>query len=194
MDETARDRILKAALALFAERGFEATRTSDICARAAVSNGSLFHVFASKDAVAAALYRDGIAAYQAVLLAALDGGAGTGRALRAVVHAQCGWAEADQRARFLFTHGREIAAGEAARDIAALNARFVAAIETWRAVPLHRPALRPMPLPAFTAVLLGPSLMAIRGWLGMGGEAPTTLAAIFADAAAHSLLKDAEDA
>jgi AcrR family transcriptional regulator len=194
MDETARERILRAALALFVERGFEATRTSDICARAAVSNGSLFHVFASKDAVAAALYRDGVAAYQAVLLAALDAEAGTKAALRAVVHAQCGWAEADQRARFLFTHGREISAGEVAREIAALNARFVAAIETWRKAPVRCSALRPMPLTAFTAVLLGPSLMAIRAWLGMGGEPPTTLAALFADAAVRSLLEDAEDA
>ena len=88
MDQTARERILKVALALFVERGFEATRTSDICAQAAVSNGSVFHVFASKDAIAAALYRDGVAAYQATLLAALAGeGEATAAALRAVVHA-----------------------------------------------------------------------------------------------------------
>ena len=50
-----------------------------------------------------------------------------------------------------------------------------------------------MPLTAFTAVLVGPSLMAIRAWLGMGGEPPSALAAVFADAAVHALLEDVKN-
>ncbi|WP_283134204.1 TetR/AcrR family transcriptional regulator [Rhizohabitans arisaemae] len=50
-----RRRILVAAGECFAEKGFHATRTADICAKAGISSGSLFHYFPSKHAVVVAL-------------------------------------------------------------------------------------------------------------------------------------------
>ncbi|GLF92900.1 TetR/AcrR family transcriptional regulator [Streptomyces yaizuensis] len=50
-----RRRILEAAAACFAEKGFHGTRTADICARAGMSPGNVFHYFPSKHAIIAAL-------------------------------------------------------------------------------------------------------------------------------------------
>jgi AcrR family transcriptional regulator len=48
---TTADRIYRAALSLFRERGFEATRVEDIAQAAGVSKGTFFNYFRSKDAV-----------------------------------------------------------------------------------------------------------------------------------------------
>ncbi|MGO1070557.1 TetR/AcrR family transcriptional regulator [Lysobacter sp. CA199] len=46
-----RQQIVEAALACFAEKGFHATRTAEICRRVGMSPGHLFHYFDSKDAI-----------------------------------------------------------------------------------------------------------------------------------------------
>lgn len=43
-----RETLLAAAAALFAERGYDATRTADICKAAGMSTGNLFHYFPTK--------------------------------------------------------------------------------------------------------------------------------------------------
>ncbi|QBJ96309.1 TetR/AcrR family transcriptional regulator [Rhodococcus sp. ABRD24] len=59
VDETAREAkrtaLLDAAADCFAERGYNATRTADICAAAGMSSGNLFHYFPTKHAVLLAL-------------------------------------------------------------------------------------------------------------------------------------------
>lgn len=70
-----RDAILAAAAACFAAKGFHATRTAEICARAGTSTGNLFHYFDSKQAIVLALVeRDGAQAreHMALLDAADD--------------------------------------------------------------------------------------------------------------------------
>lgn len=53
--------LLDAAAQCFAERGYSATRTSDICALAGMSAGNLFHYFATKhDVLIALVERDGV--------------------------------------------------------------------------------------------------------------------------------------
>ena len=50
-----RERILQAALRLFAAQGFEATTTRDIAQAAEIATGTLFNYFPTKDAVVACL-------------------------------------------------------------------------------------------------------------------------------------------
>ncbi|HQR03854.1 MAG: TetR/AcrR family transcriptional regulator [Proteobacteria bacterium] len=52
--------LLAAALALFVEKGFAATRLEDIAARAGVSKGTLYLYFDSKEALFEAVIREGI--------------------------------------------------------------------------------------------------------------------------------------
>lgn len=51
-------RLLQAALACFAEQGYDATGVAEICLRAGVSKGAFYHHFPSKQAVFVALLDD----------------------------------------------------------------------------------------------------------------------------------------
>jgi AcrR family transcriptional regulator len=53
-----RQQILAAAVSVFAERGYEATRISDIASEAGVAYGLVYHYFSSKDAVLEAVFRE----------------------------------------------------------------------------------------------------------------------------------------
>jgi AcrR family transcriptional regulator len=56
--EAKRRHIMAAAAALFAQKGFERTTTADICTRAGISSGALFHYFPNKRAIFAAMFED----------------------------------------------------------------------------------------------------------------------------------------
>ncbi|MCS7309679.1 MAG: TetR/AcrR family transcriptional regulator, partial [Armatimonadetes bacterium] len=57
---TARDRIMRAAEALFAERGFDATSIGEIALRAHVNRALLYYYFEHKEDLYHALLREGI--------------------------------------------------------------------------------------------------------------------------------------
>jgi AcrR family transcriptional regulator len=57
-----RQRILTVAAQLFQKQGWENATTRDIALAAGIANGTLFNYFASKDAIAAALIEDAMAA------------------------------------------------------------------------------------------------------------------------------------
>lgn len=53
-----RQRIVAAAVALFAEQGFDATSVTEVVVRAGVAKGALYHHFASKDDLLYEVYRE----------------------------------------------------------------------------------------------------------------------------------------
>lgn len=53
-----REQILAAAVRVFAERGYEATRISDIAAEAGVAYGLVYHYFGSRDAIRDAVFNE----------------------------------------------------------------------------------------------------------------------------------------
>src|SRR5262249_61218622 len=98
-----RTRILDAALACFLEVGYEQTTIARIRARSGVSNGTLFHRFPTKEAIADALYVESIADFQGGLWRVL---AQRPRSLRAAGRGTVGhpieWIRANaERARVL---------------------------------------------------------------------------------------------
>src|SRR5215467_6353618 len=54
--EETRDRILKAALEMFREGGFDSTTMRDIAAKAEMATGAAYYYFDSKDAIVLAFY------------------------------------------------------------------------------------------------------------------------------------------
>ena|SRR2546421_5060842 len=56
-----RETILRTARRLFAEKGYDATRTRDIADAAGIANGTLFNYFQTKEAIVASLAREAIA-------------------------------------------------------------------------------------------------------------------------------------
>ncbi len=106
-----REDLLSAGLAVFERDGFEGATVAAIRKQARASNGSFFHVFASKKELAGALFLDVLTQYHAAMLRALDpppsakGGAkseaehGIGRLIRAHLD----WVVNNRReARYLF--------------------------------------------------------------------------------------------
>ena len=79
------DKLLAAALACFAELGYDATRVRHIAARAGVTDGALYRHYPSKEAIAQALYRRHLNAYSAHLRAVAASGGSTERRLREVI-------------------------------------------------------------------------------------------------------------
>jgi AcrR family transcriptional regulator len=99
-----RDRILAAATDLFLEQSVERTSIADICKRAGVSNGSLFHHFQNKDDIAVEVTFALAAQYWEVVLQALestdDAKTGIDRAIRAALRYQ---QEHKDKYRFILT-------------------------------------------------------------------------------------------
>ena len=102
-----RGRILDAALACFVEAGYAQTTIARIRERSGVSNGALFHQFATKEAIADALYVEAMASFQQGLWELLERRPPSLReAVRGVIAHQIGWIEANgDRARFVYAHG-----------------------------------------------------------------------------------------
>ena len=81
---TARDRVLDAAVELFAERGYDGTSVAEVVARAGVAKGGFYHHFPSKEALLYEVYGDLITRQLAAMddiLARRDDAATTLRAL-----------------------------------------------------------------------------------------------------------------
>ena len=69
---TARDRIMRAAEALFAERGFEATSIGEIALRAHVNRALLYYYFEHKEHLYHQLLQEGVERLRATVLAATN--------------------------------------------------------------------------------------------------------------------------
>lgn len=73
------DEVLEAALDLFTEKGYAATRVEDIARRAGISKGAVYLYFPSKEAIMEALVRRAIVPITEQAAAALTGFGGTPR-------------------------------------------------------------------------------------------------------------------
>ena len=184
--------ILDAALAAFAEMGFEQATIAQIRDRAGVSNGALFHHFPSKDAIAEALYLRGIASYQEGLLQALEPHRATldGRAvIMAAVHHHLAWVETNRDlAWFMYERGRpdwHPAHGAAVRK---LNRAAAVHIRDWIAPLAAAGVIRDLPFTVLVACIVGPAHFVARRWLsGLIGAPLTPFSDALADAAWSAL-------
>ncbi|MEQ8347793.1 MAG: TetR/AcrR family transcriptional regulator [Sneathiellaceae bacterium] len=166
-------RILATALQAFDEKGLQGVTTAEICRRAAVSNGSLFHHFGSKDGIVGALYLSGIRAYQEAMRAALQAGIEPEAAVHAAVAAHQDWAEAEPvLARFLFDCARPGWPGLRSAEIEAENARFRRHLADWAAPHRATGRLLDLPVEVIAAQLIGPIQIFTRAWLSGRSAAP----------------------
>ncbi len=161
------ERLLDAATDLFADEGYDAVGVEKLRARAGVSNGSFFHLFAAKEDLAAELLVSCVVDYQAAIIARAG-------ALRRCVHRrrrdrphayplgdqqpQQGALHARRRARRMVRQGR----GPAANPQCGIRARRSSAgARRWsRKVPL-----RDVSIEVFLATLIGPANLICRTWI-----------------------------
>ena len=88
--DSRREQILKAALACFLEQGVAATSISEIRQRSGASTGSIYHFFQSKEAIAVALYLQGLSGWTAATLN-VHPDAGAGEAIDRIVCDAVDW-------------------------------------------------------------------------------------------------------
>lgn len=192
MTDPARDRILAAALAEFGEAGFERATVTAIRRRAGVSNGSFFHHFADKEAVAEALYLEALAGYHGEVLAAIEAQDDAGAGLSALVTAHLAWVEAHpDLARFLFARGTPDWTAARAESIGRANRAMLTRFSAWARPHVAAGRLVDWPTPLIVAQLIGPAQIVARAWAsGHSPLTPTEAAAPLARAACAALIKE----
>ena len=184
--------ILSAGLAAFDRTGFDHATVAAIRTAAGVSNGSFFHFFASKDALAAALFIEALAAYHAAMLAPLAAAPSAAGGIAAVLRSHLGFVVDERaRAKFMFEQSRAEWMMHVRAERDAENERFAAGIDAWRAPHVAAGALRPLPFVLFAAQVIGPAQILCRAYLsGRSREDPRRHAAALIDCAVRALATD----
>ena len=185
----ARGDLLAAGLAVFDRDGFEGATVAAIRGRARASNGSFFHFFESKKALAGALFLQVLHHYHSAVLSSIDTATGAEEGIRRLIRAHLDWVVNNRReARYLF----EISRGEwaeAVRDAQRdQNSRLAEAIERWRGPLVARGELWPMSSTLFFSHIIGPAQIFCRAWLsGRDPTDPRVHAATLVDCAVRAL-------
>jgi AcrR family transcriptional regulator len=181
-----RRRILDAALRSFLDDGLEQTTVARIRERSGVSNGALFHHFPSKDAIADALYLEGISSFQEGLWKIVESHPRSLRAaIRGTLAHQLAWTEEHpDLARFVYRRGHLEWDSAAASEVASLNRKLAGAVSDWLAPLVQTGEVRPMSMLMITAIVSGPAHAICRRWLaGQVDRRPTAFLDELADAA-----------
>jgi AcrR family transcriptional regulator len=162
-----RTRILDTALASFLAAGYEQTTVARICERADVSNGTLFHYFPTKEAIADALYLEAIADFQEGLWRLLaEKPRSLRKAVRGVIAHQIEWIEANvDRARFVYTRGTLDGDSAGGAHLAEMNRKLAASYQAWLQPFVERGQVRPMSMLVLNAIVTGPTHAIARRWL-----------------------------
>jgi AcrR family transcriptional regulator len=193
--------LLQAALELFARKGFAATRSEEVAARAGVSKGTLYLYFPSKEELFKAVVRSNLAAPIAEAQQVADGHAGPGaELLRRLLRAwwqRVGSTSAGGILKIVIAEAHNFP--ELARfyaDEVLVPARRLIAGTLQRGI--RRGEFRAVPVAEATRALLSPMLLlALQrhsvGALGQAGAGTDPLAIIDAqlDLALHGLLRPA---
>lgn len=186
--------LLLAGLETFDELGFGRATVSAIRAAAGASNGSFFHFFGSKEALAAALYLDAIRAYHRAMLAPLAVNPGAADGIAALIEAHMAWVVNNRReARFLFEHSSAKWLDHIREEQRDENESYRSVFDNWREPLVESGDLRPMPPPIFYSQLIGPAQMVCRAWLSGREETdPREQIRLLIDNARRALVGKAE--
>ena len=174
-----RRRILDAALHRFAADGALATTLDDVRRDAGASVGAVYHHFADKEALHAAVYADVLGGYQEAFLDALEDEPEPEAGVRGGVVFHLRWcAEHPDAARLLLAGRPETA------DVADLNRAFFRRVRAWWRAHVHHGALRDVDPALLHALWLGPEMELTRHALAGRDRHPTLDdATVLADAA-----------
>jgi AcrR family transcriptional regulator len=169
-----RARILDAALECFLELGYERTTVAVIRERCGVSNGSLFHHFQSKEAIADALYVRAMASFQQGVWAVLHGRPTTLRyAVHGVIAHQLRWTEENAGlARLVYARDQLTSDSPALADLASINRELTSELNEFLTPFRERGEVRAGSVVLISAIVNGPAHALARRWLGDGLERP----------------------
>lgn len=167
-EQTGRRRreILDGALRCFTRQGFDATTIEQIRHSSGASHGSIYHHFGSKEAIALALYEEGMREYQQRMLTALKKQTTIEGGIRAVITCHMHWiAEDRDRALYLTRTGMTETTGTTALRIAAINRDFFHSLYEWFRPFVERGEMIKAPEDLYVSLILGASTHFARHWL-----------------------------
>lgn len=185
-----RDLIRAAAFESFDKGGFDKASVASICRRAGVSNGSFFHAFATKDALAADLYLSALTEYHQAISDEISENPDAEAGIAAIVTTHVDWVVKNRiKARFLFDQAKSDWLAIRRDEQISENERFAAIIERWREPFIVSGDLPRLPTIVFMAQLIGPAQVLCRAWLsGRSDTAPSVHCAALVGCAKNSLL------
>jgi AcrR family transcriptional regulator len=161
-----RRKILEAALRCFSEQGYEATTLGHIRERSGASTGSIYHLFASKEEIAGAVYVDGLRSYQEGFLAVVARRRSAEAMVRSCVEYYLEWVAANERLATFIVHTRQAELVPAVRDeLKEMNRGFFGALSEIVVQLTEGGHIKAMPRELFYAVVMGPAHEYVRTWL-----------------------------
>jgi AcrR family transcriptional regulator len=158
--------ILDAALACFLKSGFDAATIEHIRDASGASFGSIYHHFGSKQAIAAALYVEGLLAVERVLRGARERHTDVRTGLKAMVGAYFAWLKTNREmALYIFRVSTADQAGRAAEQIDEVNLESLRGLANWLRPFVERGEVVRMPEDLYDTVVFGPCSHFARHWL-----------------------------
>ena len=182
------DSAIDAARACFLEHGVAGASVEDLRAATGLSTGSIYHRWASKEGLAAAVYVDALGDFQRAFVYSLRAHDDAEGGVRAGVRAHLRWClrDAPERARFLLFQG-DAARGAADGTLSDLNRAFLDDVTGWWRPHVRYGAVRDLPLEVVEALWLGPAHEYARLRLAGRARATRNAARALEDAAWLSL-------
>lgn len=169
-----RNALLESGLSLFNTMGYEAATIGEIRREAGVSNGSFFHAFPSKQALAAALFIEALRCYHAAMMAALTPAQSAADGISSLISTHVEWVVGNRSdALFMFEKSRAEWLADVRDAQSASNHELRRKIEAWRAPRLKAGDLRNLTTDTFISQVIGPAQIFCRAWLsGRDDEDP----------------------
>lgn len=162
--------IIRAALECFTETGTEHTAISEICRRAGASTGSLYHHFKSKENLAAAVYLEGIAAYQDGFVTALEASKDARSGIFGVISYHLDWVAKHRRwAKYIVRERHAPFMGENEAELHRLNRDFMKSIAGWFKGHIDAGRIIRLTPGLYQAVLMGPVQEYVKSYM-LGGR------------------------
>ncbi len=159
---TTKQKLLDAGLTLFLDVGYDGATVAAICTKAGVSNGSFFHAFRNKEALAAELFIAALADYHDALLLVLKGKPNARDGIDELIGAHLNWVETNERyARLLFDQVRPELRSVLSSLQMAENDRFIGGVDAWRLPLQEKNILINQSRLEFMALLVGPAQIII---------------------------------
>jgi len=156
---------------------------------AGISNGSLYHLYRDKAALAARLYCRGMVESQDGILGAVRGAREAQDGVRCAVVFQADWVDANvELARLVYADLPDAVLAAAAPALDGLNRSYVREVDGWLRRHVGSGALIDQPFAMLHALWLGPTQEFCRHWLrGRARLRPRHVAADLADGAWRAL-------
>jgi len=181
--------VTAAALRLFGSQGYSQTSMEQVRREIGISNGSLYHLYRDKPALAARLYQRGMVECQDGILDAVRAARTAEDGVRGAVVFQAGWVDAHvELARLVYADHPDAVHAAAAPTLDALSRSYVREIDRWLGDHIDRDVLIDKPFAVLHALWLGPTQEFCRHWLrGRGRLRPRHVAVDLADGAWRAL-------